>query len=396
MISRLLLLLALLLVSCSAGNQPASPPTALPGESLVAYWVGNEDLNLIGPDGESGRQVFSAENQEGDYIVMKNPPGFSTNDQSYLFVTLEGTTDTLNFILVDVNENKVSIVQEFDLYSPIIPWFVFWLDEYTIVYSTVDTSYSGSLDSVPALMYSLDTRKPGEPVAIPLAGAIHHVEGVLPDGNLLVSSKNEENSTDFTRRVVNVNGEVISELDIDQKIADVIGRLTTGELLSIDINNNMESSTQPQILGDHLYLKKCAESQGVYTCHMLRVELPSSRVTEIFQSPGESINSIDVSPDESIILCRQCQNNDSSGSVSDCALKAYELKTGELLYEIKNGSKPSWSADSQFFVYLDQVMDKSLVKSSTLMRANRDGSETIVLNSENDRAEEPDWITLLP
>jgi hypothetical protein len=68
------------------------------------------------------------------------------------------------------------------------------------------------------------------------------------------------------------------------------------------------------------------------------------------------------------------------------------MKTGEILFEIKNGAQPVWSPDSQYFIYLDRVVENQYLQSTILMMADRNGQERFVLVPETDRVGDPAWF----
>jgi hypothetical protein len=189
-------------------------------------------------------------------------------------------------------------------------------------------------------------------------------------------------------RIVNLNGENIVEIDIDQKTEELIGRSIADELLGQDIITD-ESPTYPKVIGDDLYLKKCATSSDIFMCYLLKVDLSTLTVTEVFRSPGESISSFTVSPDNTIVVCVQC-------SATNCKLRAYDVKTGELLFEIKDGVEPVWSPDSQYIIFLDRVVKNFYLQSSRLTRISKDGNEKAMLVSEFDFAAFPKWSMFRP
>jgi hypothetical protein len=96
------------------------------------------------------------------------------------------------------------------------------------------------------------------------------------------------------------------------------------------------------------------------------------------------------------VLCSQCSFLNSSGAANNCKLRAYEIKTGELLFEIKDGDEPVWSPDSQYIVFLDKVVKNFYLQSSRLTRVDRDGNEKVALVSEFDFVAHPRWSMFEP
>lgn len=327
---------------------------------------------------------------EGDHVLIEihsdSPPGFSPNGRYYLFETIDRATGSINYVILDTHENKAEIVRFLESF----PTNGFWLNQNLFVYTATDNSSSGNSDSFPVEIRYFGVGNITETHLIPLDGYFNQVEAILPNGNLLISSKLEEADTTYARKIVNLNGEIITKIDLDQEIEALIGRSVADQLLGQDIIID-GSANYPKIIGEDLYMKKCATSPDIFTCYLIKVDLSTFTVTEVFQSPGESIVSFAVSPDNSVVVCQQCSFLNSSGAANNCKLKAYDIKTGELLFEIKDGYMTEWSPDSQYIVFLDQVVKNHYLQSSRLARIDRNGKEKIILLSEFDFAGYPRW-----
>lgn len=389
--------------TATATRTPAQTPTYAPtpfaGGGLIAFWDNSSKasgLYFSSPDGNTYRKIFSMEELEGDHFFIEinsdSPPGFSPDGRYYIFETVDGSSGSINYIVFDTHENKIEIVR----FLKSFPKNGIWLNQNLFVYTAEVFASSDSSGSFPVEIRYMDVRNTANISVIPLNGYTNQVEAILSNGNLLVSSKLEEPGTAYTRRVVNLDGEVIAQLDIDQKITELISRPIAGELFGQDINSGDAPSNYPKVIGDDLYIKKCATSPDIFTCYLLKVDLSTHTVIEVLHSPGESIVSFAVSPDNSIVLCRQCSFLNSSGAVNNCKLRAYEIKTGELLFEITDGAEPVWSPDSQYIIYLDRVVKNFYLQSSILTRIDRDGNENIVLVPEFDFVGSPRWSTTKP
>jgi Tol biopolymer transport system component len=372
-------------------HTPTYTPTPFAGGGLIAFWNNsNKDrvLYFMSPDENTYRKFFSLEELEGDHYFIEfhtdSPPGFSPDGRYYIFETIDGSSGFINYIVLDTFENKSEIVSLPESF----PRNGYWLNQDIFVYTATYFNSSSNSDFSPTEIRYMDIRNIAETSIIPLDGYFNQVETILSNGTLLVSSKLEEADTTYIRRIVNLNGENIVEIDIDQKTEELIGRSIADELLGQDIITD-ESPTYPKVIGDDLYLKKCATSSDIFMCYLLKVDLSTLTVTEVFRSPGESISSFTVSPDNTIVVCVQC-------SATNCKLRAYDVKTGELLFEIKDGVEPVWSPDSQYIIFLDRVVKNFYLQSSRLTRISKDGNEKAMLVSEFDFAAFPKWSMFRP
>jgi hypothetical protein len=363
-------------------------PTPFAGGGFITYWdYWDEPVGFysLSPDGTQLKRIFSLNELPGEHRKYDRAPGFLPGGHSYLFFTGD-SEEVLHLVVFDTQANRSNIVQSFPL-EAVLPTNVIWLNQNTIIYSLANF-----LDpDLPSQIHYFDIRET-TPNKVPFAAYSHRLEAVLSDGSVMTSSKLESTDTTYTRQIIGIDGKIITRLDIDGQIADIIGRSVIGELLSEDINSNYDYLNHLQISGTDMYIKKCSKSPAFFTCYILKLDLASYVVTKVLEFPGESIRSIGISPDKTIMHGNFCSYINSIGSVNNCKLKAYDLKTGEHLFEIKNGAQPIWSPDSQYFIYLDRVVENLYLKSSTLMMSDRNGQERFVLVPETDRVGDPGWF----
>jgi hypothetical protein len=364
-------------------------PTPFAGGGFITYWdYWDEPAGFysISPDGSEPRRIFSLNELPGEHRKMDRAPGFPSGGHSYLFITGD-SAGVLHLVVFDAQIHQGNIVQSFPLEAKVLPLNVEWLNQNTIIYSMVNSPDPDQ----PSQIHILDIQET-DPHVIPFAGYSHRLEAVLSDGSLITSSKSESTDTAYTRQIISIDGKIITRLDIDGQIADIIGRPISGELISEDINSKDEYLNRPQVSGSGIYFKKCSKSPAFFTCYILKLDLDSYIVTKVFEFPDESITSIGISPDNTIIHGNQCTYINSIGSGNNCKLRAYDMKTGEILFEIKNGAQPVWSPDSQYFIYLDRVVENQYLQSTILMMADRNGQERFVLVPETDRVGDPAWF----
>jgi hypothetical protein len=364
-------------------------PTPIAGGGFITYWdYWDEPAGFysISPDGSEPKRIFALNELPGRHRKMDRPPGFSPGGHSYLFITFDDSKGVLHLVVFDAQIYQSNIVQSFPIEASILPINVIWVNQNTIIYDMVHSD-----PDQPSQIHILDIQET-TPHVIPFTAYSHRLEAVLSDGSLITSSKSESTDIAYTRQIISIDGKIVTRLDIDGQIADIIGRSVTGELLLEDINSKNDYLNQPQISGTDMYMKKCSKSPAFFTCYILKLDLDSYIVTKVFEFPGESIASIGISPDNTIMHGNQCSYINSIGSVNNCKLKAYDMKTADILFEIRNAGKPVWSPDSQYFIYLNRVVENLYLKSSSLMMSDRNGKERILLVPETDRVGDPGWF----
>jgi Tol biopolymer transport system component len=367
-------------------------PTQFAGGGKISVWDFSNQTPLLlrmNSDGSEVKQVFSFDEIEGDYSIFDVGSIFSMDGRFLLFPAVDKSNGAFTYFLLDTGDKTVRPVHSFPFKTLVPVNANFYLNRDVLLFTIRDSQSSDDLNSQFAKIVMIDLAADNNLIDLPNVGKSTFLEGVLPDGSLLVSKKRDDGQ--FDRVIIELNGEEVKSLDIDGQIEDILDRSISNRPYLWNAITDREGSTPPKVNGKYLYLKECAETSEFYTCSLFQVDLSESSVKEIINLPGESIFSFDVSSDNMKVAYRHCKYLDLLGNVNKCNLGLLDLQTEEILFEIPNGEKPVWSPDGRYFVYIDEIIENFYVQSSTLMRSSWDGSEIIEILPGNDKVNNPDW-----
>ena len=300
--------------------------------------------------------------------------------------------------IYDIVENKIILFQSFPIDRP-LPVNISWFPQTNgIVFSTLDAAFfhpstgTNSRTSV-SYIYSVGPQQPPTKMMPVNDGDDIYFEAVLNDGTFFVSSwLSNDDQNAYERKIIDEDGDTTRTLDINQAVEKIIGRSISTSTLTYDkLTSGHEFPAYPKANGNFVYFKKCGNSNKFYTCYLIQLDVDTSEVREVLSSPGESIMSINVSPDNAIVLLTQCKYINLDGLQNNCTLRGYDIKSGQSLFEIASGSNPVWSPDGQYFLYIAEIVQNNFLQNSTLMRAKRDGSEITGMLPGKQRIAQPDW-----